>query len=93
MLRCKQDVVEGYPMQEIEVAGEINEQGQLLLLQPLNLGKHTKVRVRITLLDDDFDPEYDSKEQILTDLKESFRQAEAGKTFPISELWDGIDVC
>jgi hypothetical protein len=79
-------------MQEIEVTGEINEQGQLLLLQPLNLGKHTKVRVRITLLDDDFEEEGDSKEQILADFKESLRQTEAGQTFPISELWDGIDV-
>ncbi len=80
-------------MQEIEVAGEINEQGQLLLLQPLNLGKHANVRVRITLLDDEFDPEEDSKEQILADFKESLRQAEAGQSFPISELGDGIDVC
>ena len=79
-------------MQEIEVAGEIDEQGQLLILQPLNLDKHTKVRVRITLLDDDFDSGTDSKEQILADLKESLRQGGAGQTFPISELWDGIDV-
>jgi predicted DNA-binding antitoxin AbrB/MazE fold protein len=84
--------VAGYPMQEIEVAGEIDEQGQLLLLQPLNLGKHTKVRVRITLLEDDFEEEADSKEQILADFKESLRQAQAGQTFPISELWDEIDV-
>jgi hypothetical protein len=77
-------------MQEIEVTGEIDEQGQLLLLQPLNLDKHTKVRVRISLLEEDFDPETDSKEKILADLQESFRQAEAGQTF--SELWDGIDV-
>jgi hypothetical protein len=79
-------------MQEIEVMGAINEEGQLLILQPLNLSKHDKVRVRITLLDEEFDPEADSKAQILTDLKESFRQAEAGQTFPISQLWDGIDV-
>lgn len=79
-------------MQKIEVTGEINEHGELLLLQPLNLNKHTKVRGRITLLNEDFDPETDSKEQIIPDLKESLRQAEAGQTFPLSELWDGIDV-
>ncbi|PIG91351.1 hypothetical protein [Gloeocapsopsis sp. IPPAS B-1203] len=83
-------------MQEIEVIGTIDEQGQLLLLQPLNFSKHVKVLVRITLLDEDvdsdFDPQTDSKAQILADLKESFRQAEAGETFPISELWHGIDV-
>ncbi|MCU0566885.1 MAG: hypothetical protein MUF49_09840 [Oculatellaceae cyanobacterium Prado106] len=88
-------------MQEIEVMGSIDEQGQLMLLQPLNLAQHRKVRVRITLLDEEvapappeseFDPETDSKEQILADLRESFRQAEAGQTFPIAELCDGIDV-
>ncbi|NDJ17062.1 hypothetical protein [Myxacorys almedinensis] len=79
-------------MQEIEVMGAIDEQGQLLLLQPLSFSKHARVRVRITLLDENFEPEADSKTQILADLKESFRQAEAGQTFPISELWDGIDV-
>jgi hypothetical protein len=82
-------------MQEIEVMGSIDDQGQLLLLEPLNLAKHAKVRVRLTLLNDDtepeFDPETDSKAQILADLKESLRQADAGKTFPIAELWDGID--
>ncbi|BAU14098.1 hypothetical protein LEP3755_46430 [Leptolyngbya sp. NIES-3755] len=39
---------------------------------------------------DDFDPDTDSKEQILADLRESLRQAESGQTLPLSELWDGI---
>lgn len=39
---------------------------------------------------DEFDPETDSKEQILADLKESLRQSESGQTLPLSELWDGI---
>ncbi len=79
-------------MREIEVIGTIDDRGQLLLLQSLNLGKNIKVRIRISLLDNDFDPDTDSKEKILTDLKESLRQAEAGQTFPISTLWDSIDV-
>jgi hypothetical protein len=36
--------------------------------------------------------EMDSKDNILEDLKESVRLAQAGKTFPLSELWDGIGV-
>lgn len=79
-------------MQEIEVMGAIDEQGQLRLLQPLNFSKHAKVRIRITLLDENFEPQADSNAQILADLRESLHQAEAGQTFPISELWDGIDV-
>jgi hypothetical protein len=83
-------------MPEIEVIGSIDDRGQLLLPQPLNLSQHTRVLVRITLLDQeaesDFEPDTDSKAQLLTDLKKSLRQAEAGQTHPISELWDGIDV-
>jgi hypothetical protein len=36
--------------------------------------------------------EMDSKDNILEDLKESMRLSQAGKTFPVSELWDGIGV-
>ncbi|AFZ19133.1 hypothetical protein [Allocoleopsis franciscana] len=36
--------------------------------------------------------EAEPNEQILADLKDSLRQVKAGPTFPISELWAGIDV-
>jgi hypothetical protein len=36
--------------------------------------------------------EAEPNEQILADLQDSLRQVKAGQTFPISELWDGIDV-
>jgi hypothetical protein len=36
--------------------------------------------------------EIDCKDNILEDLKESVRLSQAGKTFPVSELWDGIGV-
>ena len=39
-----------------------------------------------------FDPDTASTAQILADLKESFRQSEAGQTYPIAELWDGMNV-
>ncbi|MEB3311014.1 MAG: hypothetical protein VKJ02_12335 [Snowella sp.] len=34
--------------------------------------------------------EYEPKAQILADLKESLKQAAAGETFPISQLWENI---
>ena len=40
----------------------------------------------------DFAPDTDSGPQILADLKASLHQAKAGQTFPIAELWDGINV-
>ncbi len=39
-----------------------------------------------------FVPDPDSKDKILEDLKESVRLSQAGKTFPLSELWDGVSV-
>jgi hypothetical protein len=36
--------------------------------------------------------EEEPKAQILDDLRKSIRQAAAGQTFPISELWDDIGV-
>jgi hypothetical protein len=41
---------------------------------------------------EEFNPANDSKAQILADLKASLQQSQAGQTFPIAELWDGIDV-
>ncbi|AFY32384.1 hypothetical protein [Calothrix sp. PCC 7507] len=35
--------------------------------------------------------EQEPKAQILADLQESIRQATAGQTFPVSELWDDIE--
>lgn len=35
--------------------------------------------------------ENEPKGDILADLQESIRQARAGQTYPISELWDDID--
>jgi methylated-DNA-[protein]-cysteine S-methyltransferase len=32
------------------------------------------------------------KHELLADLDTSLREAEAGRTYPIAELWDGIDV-
>jgi hypothetical protein len=39
-----------------------------------------------------FVSELDSKDKILEDLKESVRLSQAGKTFPLSELWDEMSV-
>ncbi|MEG4806488.1 hypothetical protein QUA82_01080 [Microcoleus sp. F8-D3] len=42
--------------------------------------------------DSGFDSDTDSNDRILADLKASLHQASSGQTFPVSELWDGINV-
>lgn len=37
------------------------------------------------------DPDDDPDELILASLRRSLQEAQAGKTYPISELWDGLD--
>ncbi|NJR52342.1 MAG: hypothetical protein HC780_24975 [Leptolyngbyaceae cyanobacterium CSU_1_3] len=79
-------------MKAVEVTGSIDAQGQLFLKQPLNVGQQDSVRV-IVLLPDAEDLDEDTPdEQIIADLKESIRDAKMGKTFPIAELWEGLDV-
>jgi hypothetical protein len=79
-------------MKAIEVIGSVDEHGQLLLEQPLTVGQQESVRVIILLPEAEDHDDNTPDEQIIADLKESIRDAKAGKTFPISELWDGIDV-
>ena len=38
------------------------------------------------------DEDDQSKEQILDNLRQSLRDAKAGRTRPVAELWEGIDV-
>lgn len=76
-------------MKAIEVTGTVNNKGELSLDRPLNVDKFTRVRVIVLLSDEDSD------EELLESPQESFRQGWHdvinGNTFPVSQLWDGID--
>ncbi len=76
-------------MKAIEVTGTVNNKGELSLDRPLSVNKSTRVRVIVLLSDEDSD------EELLESPQESFRQGWhdviTGNTFPVSQLWDGID--
>ncbi len=76
-------------MKAIEVTGTVNNKGELSLDRPLSVDKFTRVRVIVLLSDEDSD------EELLESPQESFRQGWhdviTGNTFPVSQLWDGID--
>lgn len=76
-------------MKAIEVTGTVNNKGELSLDRPLGVDKFTRVRVIVLLSDEDSD------EELLESPQESFRQGWhdviTGNTFPVSQLWDGID--
>ncbi|MEI2580925.1 type II toxin-antitoxin system RelN family antitoxin [Scytonema sp. PRP1] len=82
-------------MKAIEGMGTVDEEGQLSLDVPLNVDKHTRVRV-IVLLPEEVEKENNQEdEEISESAAESFRQgwydAMTGNTLPVSQVWEGID--
>jgi len=92
-------------MQAIETTATLTEGGQLQLDEPLNIDRQ-RVRV-IVLIPDDNDLKNKSIEststssaQVVDDSIDTIREGIyqgwqdvlSGKTLPISQLWDGIDV-
>lgn len=79
-------------MQKIEIQGAIDEQGYIQLDQPLSISNRSNVRI-IVMIPDEFDLEnYDEPdESVLAGLRQALNEVKAGKTIPLSELWNGID--
>jgi hypothetical protein len=80
------------PMKAIKTTGSINEQGQIQLDRPLISDSNRRVEI-IVLLSEEIDPdiEGESKEEILTDLRQAWHEAMTGQTVPASQIWAGID--
>jgi hypothetical protein len=78
-------------MKAIETTATVNDLGQLTLDEPLNFTPHNRIRV-IMLISEDEDNEDDSIETIREGIYQGWQEARTGKTHPISELWEGIDV-
>jgi hypothetical protein len=76
-------------MRAQEIMGAIDDKGQLSLDEPLSKNKQSRVKVIVLYLEENEDDE--PKELILNSLRISLEEAKAGKTRPVSELWDGID--
>jgi len=77
-------------MKAIKVMGTIDEQGQLFLDQPLNRNKNSRVEV-IVLIQEESDKDKTSKEEILTDFRQSWHEAMIGQTIPVSQLWEDLE--
>lgn len=82
-------------MKAIEVTGKIDAQGNLVLDQPIQ-GTDYSHQVRVIVLIPEEaeaagDPDDTSIEEVKASLRRALKQAKAGQTRPISELWDRID--
>ena len=80
-------------MKAQEVMGTVDKNGQLSLDEPLAVEKQSRVRVIVLFVEEEIDIDVDdeSKEAVLESLHKSLGEAKAGKTRPISQLWDGTD--
>ena len=77
-------------MKAIKAMATIDAQGQLSLDDPLLLAKDSRVEVIVLVPDMDEDDE--SQESVLSGLRQAWKEARAGQTIPLSELWNDIDV-
>jgi hypothetical protein len=82
-------------MKAVEVTGSIDEKGQLLLDQPINVEIPGRVRV-IVLFNEptdelENDPDDTPLESVKASLRKALQQAKAGERIPLEQMWEGID--
>ncbi|WP_416668172.1 type II toxin-antitoxin system RelN family antitoxin [Egbenema bharatensis] len=86
-------------MKAIETTATINDKGQLDLDLPLNLIPHRRVRIIVLVPEEgemdeklESDPDDEPIDRVVEGIREGWQQALTGKTYPVSQLWDGLDV-
>lgn len=79
-------------MKAVEVMGKVDDKGQLLLDEPLDIKSESRVKVILLISDeDDFDPDDTPAEEIKASLIRALQDAKAGRRIPLEQMWEGID--
>jgi hypothetical protein len=79
-------------MKAIETNATLTEHGQLTLDEPLTLAHHRRVRVIVLVSEDGEDPDDTPIEEIRAGLYQGWQDVLAGRTKPVAQLWEGMDV-
>lgn len=74
-------------MKAIKVMGTVNEQGQLALDSPLTIEKQSRVEVIVLVPEEAEAEENQTKEEILNDFRQAWKEAKNGDTIPVEQLW------
>ncbi|MCT7958022.1 type II toxin-antitoxin system RelN family antitoxin [Laspinema palackyanum] len=79
-------------MKAVEVMGKVDDKGQLLLDEPLDIKSESRVKVILLISDeDDLDPDDTPGEEIKASLIRALQDAKAGRRIPLEQMWEGID--
>jgi hypothetical protein len=76
-------------MKAIETNATLTEHGQLTLDEPLLLAHRSRVRVIVLVADD---LEETPIEEVRAGLYHGWQDVLAGRTQPVAQLWEGMDV-
>jgi hypothetical protein len=83
-------------MKAIEVTGKIDQEGNLILDEPIQ-GNTYPHQVRVIVLvpeeaeSEEIDPDDTPIEEIKASLRRALHQAKTGQRLPLSQMWEGID--
>jgi hypothetical protein len=86
----------GKQMKAIEVTGKIDQEGNLVLDEPIE-GNTYPHQVRVIVLvpeeaeAEEVDPDDTPIEEIKASLRRALDQAKTGQRLPLSQMWEGID--
>lgn len=79
-------------MQAFEMMAKVDQNGQLLLDQPLEIRSDSRVKVILLVSDDEeVDPDDTPVEEIKASLRRALQEAKEGKRIPLEQMWEGID--
>ena len=78
-------------MKALKVMATINDQGQLTLDHPLITDKNSRVEV-IVLIPEQETLDNQSQSEILADFRQAWQEAMTGKTIPIAQVWEDIEM-
>ncbi|MDJ1177374.1 hypothetical protein PJF56_00710 [Roseofilum sp. BLCC_M91] len=79
-------------MQAFEMMAKVDQNGQLLLDQPLEIRSESRVKVILLVSDEEeVDPDDTPVEEIKASLRRALQEAKEGKRIPLEQMWDGID--
>jgi hypothetical protein len=78
-------------MKAIETIGIIDQKGQIILTQPLNLTPESQVKVIVLFSDLNIRSSEAPLKSAVESFSQGWKEAMIGKTHPIDELWVGIE--